>query len=243
MAMDTPASAATWLTADRLSSRSDFLGSLFGSAISQHARMLQLESALPDLALIPERLILREATNELFEMRVDALSTSAHLDLNALIGQQLTVRLLQPDGTGFDKVGAPAPTYRSWHGYVSQALQLGSDGGLARYSLVMRPWLAFLEQRRDSFVYQDKTALEIIEDVFADHTSANARIERQRATRQAQPVQPVPRKRPRVRHATARCRRAELPLRAPRRRSRSAGPTSRPRAPLHGHRRRPQQPS
>ena len=134
--------------------------------IEQHARMLQLESALPELALIPERLVMHEAVSQPFEMKLDALSLSAHVDLGRLIGEQLTVRLLQPDGA-----------YRSWHGYVFEASQLGSDGGLARYRLVMRPWLAFLESRLDSFVYQDKTALEIIEDIAADCREANLRLE------------------------------------------------------------------
>ncbi|MDO9352823.1 MAG: type VI secretion system tip protein TssI/VgrG, partial [Solirubrobacteraceae bacterium] len=51
--------------------------------------------------------------------------------------------------------------------------QLGTDGGIARYRLTMRPWLSFLAHRTDSFVYQDKTAAHIIEEVFKDHPSAN----------------------------------------------------------------------
>ncbi len=144
-----------------LSSRLDF-----PIGFDQQGRMLQLESALPELALIPERLVMHEALSTPFEMRLDALSTSAYFELKLLIGEQLSLRLLQPDGS-----------YRSWHGYVFEAHQLGSDGGLARYRLVMRPWLSYLAQRRDSFMYQDKNALDILSDIFADHPSANFRID------------------------------------------------------------------
>jgi type VI secretion system secreted protein VgrG len=143
------------------SSRLDFLSSL-----DQQTRLLKLESALPTLALIPERLVMKEAIGQPFELTVDALSTSAYFELKRLIGEQLSVRLLQPDGN-----------YKPWHGYVFQAAQLGADGGLARYRLQMRPWLAMLEQRRDSFVYQDKSAIAIVEDIFKDYPQANWRVE------------------------------------------------------------------
>ena len=34
---------------------------------------------------------------------------------------------------------------------------MGSNGGLARYRLVIEPWLAFLRQRVDSYVFQGLT--------------------------------------------------------------------------------------
>src|SRR5690606_39187478 len=42
---------------------------------------------------------------------------------------------------------------------------------------VTGPWLAFLALRRDCFVFQDKTALDIVEDVFRDHPAAHWRID------------------------------------------------------------------
>jgi type VI secretion system secreted protein VgrG len=134
----------------------------FAALLDQRGRLLKLQSALPELALIPERLVLREAVGQPFEMVADCLSTSRHFELKQLIGEQLTVSLLQSDGS-----------YAPWHGYVFEAGQLGADGGLARWRLVMRPWLGFLALRTDSFVYQDQSAAQILEAVFADHASAN----------------------------------------------------------------------
>jgi type VI secretion system secreted protein VgrG len=66
----------------------------FGTGLSQHARLLTLASAqdgsLPE-SLVVERFRGREA--------VDALSVSTDLDLSAFTGTELTVGLLQPDGS------------------------------------------------------------------------------------------------------------------------------------------------
>ncbi|WP_284614301.1 type VI secretion system Vgr family protein [Aquabacterium humicola] len=144
-----------------LSSRLDF-----AALIDQRGRLLQMATALPQLALVPERLVMRDAVSQPFELVVEAVSTSAYFELKTVIGEQMSVRLLQPNGS-----------YKPWHGYVTEAAQLGADGGLARYRLVMRPWLQFLALRRDCFVWQDRDARAIVEDVFADYPQANFRFE------------------------------------------------------------------
>lgn len=153
--------------AGSISSRLDF-----HALIDQRGRMLQVATALPHLALVPERAVVTEAAGELFEWQLDCIASNAHFELKALIGEQMSLRLLQPDGRT-----------KPWHGYVLQAAQLGGDGGLARYRLVMRPWLAFLAHRRDCFIWQDKTALEIIEELLADHPQARFRFDVQEPLR------------------------------------------------------------
>jgi type VI secretion system secreted protein VgrG len=133
----------------------------FSALLTQDTRLLQLSTALPDLALVPERLVMREALSQPYELVLDALSASRHLALKDLIGQEMTVELLGSDGA-----------YHPWHGYVLQAAQLGGDGGLARYRLTMRPWLWLLALRRDSRVFQDLCAQQIIERVFAGFAQA-----------------------------------------------------------------------
>jgi type VI secretion system secreted protein VgrG len=39
----------------------------------------------------------------------------------------------------------------------------------ARYRLVIEPWLSFLAQRQDSWVFQGQSVKDIIEEVFADY--------------------------------------------------------------------------
>lgn len=136
-----------------LSSRLDF-----AQLLDQRHRLMQVHTALPALSLIPERMVLREAVSQPFELELQCLSTSAHFELKQLIGEQVSLSLLQSDGQ-----------YLPWHGYVFAAAQLGADGGLARYALTMRPWLSQLGQRRNSRVFHDQTALQVIEAVLADH--------------------------------------------------------------------------
>jgi len=134
---------------------------LFGTGLSQHARLLTLASAqdssLPE-ALVPERFSGREGVNELYAFEVDALSTSTDLDLNQFIGEELTVTLLQADGSR-----------RAWHGICTEAAWLGADGGTARYRLLLEPALALLRLRRDSYIFQDKNAQDIVTELLADY--------------------------------------------------------------------------
>lgn len=130
----------------------------FAQLLDQRHRLLQVHTALPALSLIPERMVLREAVSQPFELQLQCLSTSAHFELKQLIGEQISLSLLQSDGQ-----------YVPWHGYVFAAAQLGADGGLARYALTMRPWLSTLTQRRNSRVFHDQTALQVIEAVLTEH--------------------------------------------------------------------------
>ena len=135
--------------------------SLFGAGLGQHARLVTLASAqesdLPE-SLMAERFQGREAVNELYCFEVDALSTSAGLALGQFIGEELTVRLLQPDGSR-----------RAWHGLCTQASWLGADGGVARYRLRLEPALALLRLRRDNYIFQDKSVRDIVQELLADY--------------------------------------------------------------------------
>jgi type VI secretion system secreted protein VgrG len=74
---------------------------LFGTGLSQHARLLTLASSqqggLPQ-SLVTERFSGHEAVTALFRFEVEALSTSTDLDPSSFIGEELSVALLQPDG-------------------------------------------------------------------------------------------------------------------------------------------------
>ena len=60
-------------------------------------------------------------------------------------------------------------TRTSFAGDVSEVAMLGSEGGLARYRLRLSPWMWRLSQVRNSRVWQDKSVIEIVEDVFATY--------------------------------------------------------------------------
>ncbi|WP_156484183.1 type VI secretion system Vgr family protein, partial [Janthinobacterium agaricidamnosum] len=137
------------------------LSALFGTGLSQYARLITLATAqdsdLPQ-SLAAESFTGREAVNQLFRFDVEALSTSTDLALDDFIGEEITVKLLQPDGN-----------YRAWHGLCTDAAWVGADGGLARYRLRLEPALSLLGLRRDSFIFQDKTARDIVAELLADY--------------------------------------------------------------------------
>jgi len=145
---------------DLLSQIPSALG-LFGTGLSQHTRLITLASAqdsgLPE-SLMAERFSGREGVNELYAFEVDALSVSTDLDLTIFIGEELTVTLLQPDGSK-----------RAWHGICTEAAWLGADGGVARYRLQLEPVLSLLRLRRDSYIFQDKNAQDIVTELLADY--------------------------------------------------------------------------
>src|SRR5687767_242649 len=76
-------------------------------SVSQHKRLMQLETALPSATLVVERAEWREDASgqggdaqplSALLATVDCLSTSAHLELKALIGEQMSLRLMCADG-------------------------------------------------------------------------------------------------------------------------------------------------
>ncbi|NMM08674.1 MAG: type VI secretion system tip protein VgrG, partial [Polaromonas sp.] len=160
---------ATALAADPPALTPADLLALFGTGLSQHSRLIEVQTAqgsgLPE-SLVVERFWGREGVNELFRFEVDAFSVSTGLDLPQFIGEDVTLRVLLPEGG-----------HRSWHGYCTGAAWLGADGGLARYRLTLSPFLAFLALRHDAFIFQDKDALGIVDQLLSDYPQANVRYE------------------------------------------------------------------
>lgn len=139
--------------------------SALSGLLGQHTRQTTIETALTTDNLVVERFTAKEAVSAPFALHIDCLSPSAHLDTAKLATEEITLRLMLPDGSR-----------RAWHGYVVGCASLGGDGGLARYRLRVGSWFGRLRTRSDCFVFQDKTALEIIEDVLADYPLAHYRL-------------------------------------------------------------------
>ncbi len=83
------------------------------------------------------------------------LSTDAFIAPASLLGQvaRLQISLANRSRTGF-------------HGLITQACMLGSNGGLTRYRIRVQPWLWQLSQVRNSRAWEEKTVIEIVDDVF-----------------------------------------------------------------------------
>ncbi|QCU72614.1 type VI secretion system tip protein VgrG [Luteimonas yindakuii] len=136
------------------------------AAPGQHDRLLRLHTPLGPDVLVVEAFHGSERVGDGgFRFEITALSVDAHLDLDALLGRPVLLELLTAESRS---------VLRPFHGHVTAFEQLGSNGGLARYRLGVEPWLAFLRQRVDSYVFQGMTLVQIVEDVFADYVDAGA---------------------------------------------------------------------
>ncbi len=96
------------------------------------------------------------------------LSTSANLDLKAMIGTEMTVSL-QLDGIGTGALGGVGAGVREISGLVVKAGFLRGEGRYNIYRVELRPWLWLATLTSDYKIFQDKTVVEIIDTVLHDY--------------------------------------------------------------------------
>lgn len=90
---------------------------------------------------------------------IDVLSTDQGVALEELLGTQLALITRTADGGHWRRSGL-----------ISEACQLGSDGGLVRYRLSLASWTWWLQHARNSRVFQEKSVREIVDAVLGAHT-------------------------------------------------------------------------
>jgi type VI secretion system secreted protein VgrG len=118
-------------------------------------RLYTLEGAGAVGGLLVESFAVVESLSEGFQMRITALSLDGGFDLQALLGQKLTLHTTLSDGSRCSRSGL-----------VSHALGPWYDGGWARFELVTQPALFLLGHTSHSRLWQDKSILDVIADVL-----------------------------------------------------------------------------
>jgi len=139
------------------------LGAQLRAGTTQQDRLLVLHTPLGENKLLAERLEgIESIDNGGFRFELTALSDDANIELKSLIGQ----------GVRLDLQTAQSRTdLRPFHGHVTEAECVSSNGGMARYRLVIEPWLAFLRHRQDSCLFQHQSVFDIVDAVFARYQS------------------------------------------------------------------------
>jgi type VI secretion system VgrG family protein len=137
--------------------QSAFSAMTSSAGFTQSTRVLRLHTPLGADVLLAESLHGEEDIDAGFRLHISALSTDASLPLKALLGQPVLLELL----------AGPGNSTRPFHGHVTAAEICGANGGLARYRLTLEPWTAFLRLGRDSRIFQEKSAIDVIDVVFA----------------------------------------------------------------------------
>ena len=122
-------------------------------------RPVAIASPLGDDVLLFHRMEGREQLGRLFEYQVDVYSEDDSIDFNALLGENVTVRLFRPE----------LGDERYFNGFVSQFHQGTTyEQRYATYQLTLRPWFWFLTRTSDCRIFQEQTVPDIVKQIFSD---------------------------------------------------------------------------
>ncbi|MBQ5946154.1 type VI secretion system Vgr family protein [Massilia sp. ST3] len=139
--------------------------SLTRALIDQTDRLLKLTTPLGDDILLPQRGIGHDRLGRSYDYTIDVISVRDDFNLKALVAQPVTLWVRQEDRS-----------YLPINGYVHTIKRLGSDGQLTFCQISFAPWLHFLKFRKDARIWQDKSADEILTDIFIAHPQAGSRF-------------------------------------------------------------------
>jgi len=127
-------------------------------------RTMEIVTPLGEDVLLLQRMHASEELSRLYEFELDLLSERGDIDLDKILGKNVTIKLgLHDDGV------------RHFNGYVTRFAQAGWQGRYHLYRATVRPWLWFLTRTADCRIFQDLTAPEIIAQVFDDHAVADVK--------------------------------------------------------------------
>jgi type VI secretion system secreted protein VgrG len=110
-------------------------------------------SPLPEGALLLRRLRLDEALGRPYELELELATPGFDLDLGALVGRPLGVRVTRPDGST-----------RDFHGRVAAIEAAGATERFGLWRASLRPGLWFLKDAVDSRVFQHRSVPQIVKD-------------------------------------------------------------------------------
>src|SRR5574343_1303345 len=135
-----------------------------GAGWRQTDRLLTLSTPAGPDAMLAETAHIDEALGPVTEhagyrIVLTVLTANAEQSLTALLGQPARLDL---------QTAASRTKLRPFHGHITQVTRLGANGGFARYQLIIEPWLAFLDHNQDNYLFQDKSVIEIIDELLAD---------------------------------------------------------------------------
>lgn len=125
---------------------------------TQANRLASIKTSLADDDLVLSAFHGDEGISKPFQYIVDVVGKSGDIVISSLLGKPAGFRLdLGKKGT------------RYFHGYVARISQLPAEKAGARFQLEIVPWLWFLTRTSNCRIFQEMTALEIIDKVFRDH--------------------------------------------------------------------------
>lgn len=129
---------------------------------SQEARLLRMDFPRNDgpeqAVMLVNTLTAREEVSRDFHFDVEVLSDDAHIPLKAMMARMVTISLVRNDGS-----------LRYFNGYVAEFRFAGTDGGFARYRMVLEPWLAFTRLRKNCAAFYGRNVQELTEITLQEY--------------------------------------------------------------------------
>lgn len=125
--------------------------------LKQASRFLSIQSPLGEDVLLLTEFSGQEEISRLFQFELGLISDQSDLSPQAIIGKGVTFAVKLQDGSE-----------RHFHGIVSRFAAGDEEDGRRNYRLSVVPWLWLLTQTFDCRIFQEKTVVEIIEQIFQD---------------------------------------------------------------------------
>ena len=121
-------------------------------------RVMEITTPLGEDVLLFHRMTAREELSRLSEFQIALLSDKGDIDLDTILGKNVTVKLELPG----DKT-------RHFNGYVTRFAQVSMHGRYHLYQATVCPWLWFLTRTANCRIFQDMTVPDIIKQIFDDY--------------------------------------------------------------------------
>lgn len=121
-------------------------------------KRIRVITALNDETILFRQLQGKESLSSLYYYEVELLSPNPALDLDALLATSMSVQ-----------IQAQQAQSRQISGVVTEAEFIGRESLTTRYYIykfTLRPWLWYLTQTRDCRIYQEQTAVQIIQKIL-----------------------------------------------------------------------------
>lgn len=126
---------------------------------TQAGRLMAIDTVLGEDALLLERFEVEEGINRLFTIQARVRAQRAEVRPEEIVGTAADLLLTLADGT-----------QRAWNGLVTE-LHEGPivTRGARQYALTLRPRLWLMSQRRDCRIFLERSTLEVLETLCAEH--------------------------------------------------------------------------
>lgn len=121
----------------------------------QEHRLLAISTPLGEEELVLKSADVLEEIGRPFSIQTELLSENENIQVEDLLGQNVTVRL---------ETMSTEPRY--FNGYITEFHQLSHNDKYSRYSATIKPWLWLLTLSENCRIFQDKSYPDIIKQIF-----------------------------------------------------------------------------